>query len=238
MEKDIQSWLDGERDYTEGVRLYGKYGKNNNLKKFFSIKDNDFSRDKVAYELGKMIGVDVEAIPVINGLADKVTEVGGEPQKPLDTDKVTEGNVEPSIYPKDLQEMILERAGLVNKKGMLANSLDTFKIEDNEGRAKVMAQIKEIRERLNVINDTERYWQKNKTMPKVDEKPVKKDRFTGELPSDPIALLKEKKAITEARSKANTKLKTVGETTQKGIELANTIQKLNERYEQIEKAIS
>jgi hypothetical protein len=91
---------------------------------------------------------------------------------------------------------------------------------------------------LNVINDTERYWQKNKTMPKVDEKPVKKDRFTVELPSDPIALLKEKKAITEARSKANTKLKTVGETTQKGIELAKTIQKLNERYEQIEKAIS
>lgn len=58
---EIIAWLSSDRNYDLGVMLYQKHGKNKNLKALFPGRDNRF-RDKLAYELGKLAGVDFRAI--------------------------------------------------------------------------------------------------------------------------------------------------------------------------------
>jgi hypothetical protein len=263
--EDIKKWLAGERDYNEGVQLYHKYGKNNNLKKYFALKDNGFAKEKVAYELGKLVGVDTTpqgdeptegGEPVKTGVdttpqGDEPTE-GGEPVKtgvdttlqgdePVKLDKNAIVAKIPNLvnqdYPAELAQMILERAHLVNKKGQLSNSLDTFGADDNDGRAKVMEEMATIRERINEINEAERYWQKNKTMLQAKTVATKKDILSGELPQDKAELLKLQKSLSEKRSKAKSKLTQFGEGSPEGQKLAITIQKINERYEAVEAAL-
>lgn len=249
MEKEIKAWLKGERDYSQGVHLYQKYGKNSRLKSLFLTKENDYTLEKLPYELGKLVGIEVEAAPIVEAPTDtdgsllvfpenKATEPGTDGLDNVVADKLPKPHLTNQDYPEDLAQMVLERAALTNKKGMLSNSLDKFAPQDNEGRKAVMEEIATIRERINVINETERYWQKNRQMPKPADSPVKTDKFTGPLPTDPVELLKEKKAVSEARSKAKSKLAKVGETSETGQQLAIKIQKLNERYESIEKALA
>ena len=251
MEKEIKKWLKSKRNYTEGVELFQKYGKNPRLKSFFLINDNDFSHEKLAYELGKIISIDtsplVAKVEENNGDEANAATDSNEGKKSIETgdDGKTEdlkAPIDPRLvnqdYPEDLAQMILERGHLVNKKGKLSNSLDTIAADDNAGRKAVMDEMSEIRERINQINEAERFWQKNKQMPKLQDTPGKPDILSGPLPTDPIELLKLRKSLTEMRSKAKKKLENVGENSEDGQNLAIKISKINERYEAVEKAQS
>ena len=70
--EDVKKWLDGERDYTEGVALFVKHGKNPSLKRFFLMKNNDYAKEKLVYELSKL--AEVEYVPtVVDAEADNET---------------------------------------------------------------------------------------------------------------------------------------------------------------------
>lgn len=51
---EIRAYLDGDRSFSEGVALYTAYGKNRSLKRTFD-KCSDYTREKVVYELCKLI---------------------------------------------------------------------------------------------------------------------------------------------------------------------------------------
>jgi hypothetical protein len=243
MEKEVKKWLKGERDYDSGVKLYQKYGKNNKLKTFFLTKDTDFAKEKLAYELGKLVNIDVVAeTPVIAPSVDEPVEpLAILPTQPLEVPKASTPTLPHLVnqdYPEELAQMVLERAALTNKKGILSQSLDGFGENDNEGRKAVMDQMKEIRERINFINDSERHWVSKKEILKPTDKPAKADKFAKPIPTDPIELLKEKKSLTEARSKAKKLLEKVGEGSEEGQKLTIKIQRINERYTAIEKALT
>lgn len=53
---EITNWLNSDRNYDNGVFLYQKYGKNPVLKRLFPGREK-FQAEKLAYELGKIIGL-------------------------------------------------------------------------------------------------------------------------------------------------------------------------------------
>ena len=53
---EITNWLNSDRNYDDGVFLYQKYGKNPVLKRLFPGREK-FQAEKLAYELGKLIGL-------------------------------------------------------------------------------------------------------------------------------------------------------------------------------------
>ena len=224
MKQEIESWLTSERDYTEGVKLYQKYGKNAKLKIILLTKDNDYTHEKVAYELGKLVDVDIEP----------VKEAGGEGGKPI----ILSAHLKNGDYPAELATMVLERQHLTNQKGILANSLSTFGEADNAGRKGVMDKISVIRERINVINEAERHFIKTGKMPEVKDLVAKFDALTSPLPIDKAELMKLKKSLTEMRTKAKNKLKRTGEMSVEGQKLTVKIGKINERYEAVEKLLA
>jgi hypothetical protein len=251
---EVKKWLNGERNYTEGIALYSKYGKNPKLKTFFATKDNDFAVDKLAYELEKIdnelqlptivekakpnakVGVDVPKVfitPFVNESEDPSNKEGVDianvPSKPTG---------ENQNYPAELCDMVIERQHLVNQKGILANSLANFGEKDDEGRKGVMDKIATIRERINTINDTERYFIKNQSMPKPTDTVEKFDILSAPYPNDKAELLKWKKSLSEMRSKGKKKLENIGENSKEGQILTIKIGKINERYEAVEKALS
>lgn len=56
MSEEAQRWLDGPRDYQEGVALFDRLGKARHLKRLFNRLESEFTRRKLAYELTKLAG--------------------------------------------------------------------------------------------------------------------------------------------------------------------------------------
>lgn len=55
--KEITAYLCGPRDYSEGVRLYDRYGINLRLKRQFALDDNSSTREILLDELRKLAGL-------------------------------------------------------------------------------------------------------------------------------------------------------------------------------------
>jgi len=77
MDQDISSWLNSQQDYTSGLQLFERYGKNFNLARILRVGGATGSNRKtLAYELGKLAQYLPEAtqLPAIAALADKHQE--------------------------------------------------------------------------------------------------------------------------------------------------------------------
>lgn len=57
---EITNWLNSERNYADGVYLFDKYGRNPQLKRLFPGRGAWYA-EKLAYELGKLIGLGFSA---------------------------------------------------------------------------------------------------------------------------------------------------------------------------------
>ena len=57
MNEEILAWLQGPRNYNEGVELYGRYGYNKILKKVYSTGATASNTGSLVYELAKLIGI-------------------------------------------------------------------------------------------------------------------------------------------------------------------------------------
>lgn len=62
MNEIIKAWLQGPREYNEGVKLYDTYGFNKVLKNSFSRGETEYMKQTLVYELGKIIGLDETAL--------------------------------------------------------------------------------------------------------------------------------------------------------------------------------
>ena len=57
MKEEILAWLQGPRNYNEGIELYGRYGYNKILKKVYATGATGSNIASMVYELAKLIGV-------------------------------------------------------------------------------------------------------------------------------------------------------------------------------------
>ncbi len=77
MDHEIFSWLNSQQDYSSGLQLFDRYGKNFNLARILRVGGATGSNRKtLAYELGKLVQYlrDVTQIPAIAALPDKHQE--------------------------------------------------------------------------------------------------------------------------------------------------------------------
>jgi hypothetical protein len=70
---NIESWLNGPRNYAEGLELFRKYSNNEVLKKALSFGENSWSKSKLATELHALISV--PELPIITKKAELSTPV-------------------------------------------------------------------------------------------------------------------------------------------------------------------
>lgn len=80
MKEEIRNYLQGPRDYREGVRLYNKYGFNLMLKKRFALDETESTKAIMIEELRKLAGIsDLEfrSLPRRAGvMSDRVPDSG------------------------------------------------------------------------------------------------------------------------------------------------------------------
>lgn len=113
----IQSWLSSAQDYEEGLTLLKRYRPQD---KFFRIKNHEKKTD---YTFGKLraalralqFSIHAEAKPQIPSV-----EV-----RPIDipVEMVTPTVISDNIYPQEIEQAMLDRRSLANKRDKLANSL-------------------------------------------------------------------------------------------------------------------
>lgn len=89
---EISNWLNSERIYEDGVYLYDRYGRNQQLKRLFPGRKERYA-DKLAYELGKLIGIGFkteDAAPVALQNLEQVDENGNGEENNLNEDFLKE----------------------------------------------------------------------------------------------------------------------------------------------------
>lgn len=95
---EITNWLNSERNYADGVYLYEKYGKNPQLKRLFPGHQQRYEK-KLAYELGKVIGIGFNekpenCTPLDNGVTPSVTSPENNGENAQDNGKENAERVE------------------------------------------------------------------------------------------------------------------------------------------------
>lgn len=238
---DIKDWIaSNERVYTEGVALYVKYGKNRTLLKTFQFKESELNKGKLAYELSKLASVTLPvdvSTPVIS-FENGAKIILENAEKPYPRGESI-GNVEVSSFPKELEDMIVLRGHLTNKKAIIHNSMHNLEATDKEGRKLKMEEMIAIREQITDIDNAEWHFKKHGKMPDTPTaEPDKVSDLDAPLPSDPVALLKLQKSLRERKSKANTKLKPIPEKHPNRIPIENKIAKIDAKLEEIEKCLT
>jgi hypothetical protein len=71
MKEEIKAWLQGPREYLQGIALYDRYGYNKMLKNVFSRVETVANRQILEYELGKLVGIDEQELKTMVRVAKK-----------------------------------------------------------------------------------------------------------------------------------------------------------------------
>ncbi|MEG2228173.1 MAG: hypothetical protein RRY39_06710 [Odoribacter sp.] len=190
---EISNWLNSERTYEDGVILYEKYGKNQTLKRLFPRREIVYAQ-KLAYELGKLIGIgfvefnsgevvvsDSESAPVIP-----------DPKRGI-------------FYPPVIDRIKAEMSTLYNERSLLKtqqNNIPDENIAENVAKRKELIQlIAAISGRLDIL------FQAKKSFLEADILPDEKELFAplegNDIPSStPEELEKRRKNLRSYLSKA------------------------------------
>lgn len=150
----IQVWLRSAKDYDEGVLLLKRYRPND---PFFRLKNH---ANKSDYTAGKLVRamrniqytVDVEKTkPRIPPLPKELVMTCEVPARSKKEDQ---------LYPPEVEQAMLERRGLANKRDKLANSLLDIKTDDQ--RKRVRAEIEQLHAEIQLCNDIIGTWERTK----------------------------------------------------------------------------
>jgi hypothetical protein len=111
-QSEILEWLNSPQNYSEGIALYLQYGKNQILKKLFPGQETRYRR-KLTYELSKLVGKPLQAIPMV--------EAGGKELKPSSLPPIVLPDMQPAIegsMPKIIARVIREYGKLYTRRSM------------------------------------------------------------------------------------------------------------------------
>jgi hypothetical protein len=147
IEKQIQNWLDSNRNYTVGVLLYQKYGKNQTMKKLFPGREKRY-KDKLAYELGKIIGFTLtKRVPVVQPIQIKepVPELAEDMEPLPGKPSMTEDSV-----PKIIAAIVTKMQELYQKRSLLHGKLKQVAADN---RPENVQERKEISDAMALLSD-------------------------------------------------------------------------------------
>ncbi|MCA8830176.1 hypothetical protein [Hymenobacter pini] len=111
-----QQWLQSERDYETGRRIYEALGSNAHLKRTLSSGPNSYNREALAYEVGKLAkaGVQMDVLPAIAPVLPVLSRTAPAPPalapEPADADPLQE---------QVLQELATARPPLYDERRYL-----------------------------------------------------------------------------------------------------------------------
>lgn len=191
---EITNWLNSDRKYDDGVFLYQKYGKNPALKRLFPGREK-FQSEKLAYELGKLIGLGfsqkiASPAPVNNQdsapaetlredpdtvTIEKAEKFAGKAQAAAETlgalaagEPVSAGN-----YPPVINRIIAEFSRLYNERAMLKkqeNDTPDENTPDNiEKRRVIIEKIESISKRMDILYTAKKAYLENNIAPNEKE---------------------------------------------------------------------
>jgi len=144
MKEEIKAWLQGPREYLQGIALYDRYGYNKVLKNVFSRGETIANRQTLEYELGKLVGIDEQELKNMVRVA----------KKEIIPTKATE---KPKTYVDDL---LLQLAGQFNVSvDDLFGGKSPLLFNDEEGKviealAPAYAQVPETMKKVIRIRET------------------------------------------------------------------------------------
>ncbi len=147
IEEQISTWLNSNRNYTEGVLLYQKYGKNQSMKKLFPGREKRY-KDKLAYELGKIIGFTLtKRIPLVRTIEvkDPVPELAEDMEPLPGKPPMTEDSV-----PKIIAAIVIKMQELYQKRSVLHGKM---KLIAADNRPENVLERKEFSDAIALLSD-------------------------------------------------------------------------------------
>lgn len=228
LQDKIQAWLNSpEKDFFSGIDLLSKTTSNRMLIRNLSRKENNYSREKLIYELKKRLkhlpsittpidkqetdpDKDVDTSSEMDNDQPPVGSAGGDPgenkseQLPAPSDSKPPANVNPEDA-KSAERLEIVYSKMYNKKGMLSNSLRTFAEHDNEGRKQVMDQIRGLAADMKDIRAKLDHFKDHGNLPAKSDPPAAFSRRETSIPDDPVhmknSLLNLRSAISKLKKK-------------------------------------
>lgn len=172
--KQIQGWLDSDRNYIVGVQLYITFGRNKTLKNLFPNREHRYG-SKLSYELSKLIGKpEFKANPIVvkAPIASDVIPVPGD---------IT---IEKDSIPKIIARIILAIRENYQKRSKLHQKLKKLPPDDRSvnvvHRRGLVQGMSKLSERVDFLTNTRKKWEKTKVLP--DPEVVFKKEKTDKAP--------------------------------------------------------
>lgn len=167
----ITTWLDSERNYQEGVRLFSLHSHNAVLKRIFPNKEVRYA-NKLAYELGKLIArqsdAELKRIPNMKPSPLKPSPTP-EKQEPQDSIFLSSGN---SDQPKVIRRIMAEFSELYKLRSMAHNQMKRVppdnRSENVTVRRNLVTQMAQYSNRMDELFAAHKSWTETKTVPDED----------------------------------------------------------------------
>lgn len=145
MNQEVKKWLENpERNYSVGVELYRRYGKNKLLLSNFQKKETKRNQEKIAYELGKISDFMPSEVRIS---AEKQNEINSFVKNVLSSEPVKESNPvpeidkdEPTTFPDPISVLENLAASLFNQRAKISNQLGSRNLND-AGRKQVLEEL-------------------------------------------------------------------------------------------------
>lgn len=166
--QEIQSWIESDHNYQEGVRLFAQYSRNTVLKRIFPNKEARYA-NKLAYELGKLIARRPVELP---------KKLPNQKPSPLKSSPERENNENfESLFlasgspgqPKVIRRIISEFSELYKQRSIAHNQMKRLppdnRPENVEARRGLVGQIACHSERMDELYAVHKSWTETQVLP-------------------------------------------------------------------------
>lgn len=162
--EDLKQWLEAEtQDFAAGIDLLRIYSRNKALLHTLSRKENAYSRAKLTYELGKLLG---------QPFTPAVVQVpAGEPAgAPNGTDTGLPADQTPAAGDSPanpIEKLILDQKEIFNTRAALSNKLADEMSQ--EARAAIVVEIDRLTAHYNTLAERKRTFEETGVLPAAEE---------------------------------------------------------------------
>lgn len=174
MNEEIKNWLEGEKNYTEGILLLQKYGKNKNLLRNIANRPKRYA-GKLEYELRKLVNI---------------KKVSADPVKKVATAAPKTFQTTPAHYLDDISHYPIAVKKVINKfrklyvlRAKLHKNMGDIPCDNTDrnvkARKNLSDQIKNISNEMDILWDAKLKWDDKQELPDVNNlipKPSSKEK--------------------------------------------------------------
>jgi len=210
IKQEVLNWIAEGCDYTQGVELYRKYGKNMMLKRDFPNHQNRYAT-KIVVEMCKSVGLDYGEFLIEMSRKKEIKEIkelkDGIPKQVWD-EELPEllQTSDPTEYPSVMRRVIAEYGESFQERSKLHRIMSEMPEGNSQAlkskRVQLFDMVKALSERLGILYEVQEEYKKSGHVPEEEEIwPKPKEKVVTELPDDGEQLRKMKKNQQSANTK-------------------------------------